>query len=165
MNRLHIFYAVSSSISTSDERLKDNIRPLDERLTHDFFMRLNPISYRSKEGDSGRTHWGLGSQSVEKAIEESGMTSMDFAGFIKSPEIEEIEIEEEVEVSGEDGQKTVEVQKRMEQREIPGEYRYGLRYEEFISPLIKMVQMQQRQLEVQAEEIEALKARLDAIGA
>ena len=151
-------YAVSSTISTSDERLKDNIRPLDERLTHDFFMRLNPISYRSKEGDSGRTHYGLGAQSVEKAMKDSGMTSMDFAGFIKSPITEEIEIEE--------------VQKRMEQREIPGKYRYGLRYEEFISPLIKMVQMQQRQLEVQMEKIQeiqtclkAMTARLDAIEA
>ena len=91
-------------------------------------------------------------------MKDSGMTSMDFAGFIKSPITEEIEIEE--------------VQKRMEQREIPGKYRYGLRYEEFISPLIKMVQMQQRQLEVQMEKIQeiqtclkAMTARLDAIEA
>ena len=39
---------------------------------------------------------------------------------------------------------------------VEGEYIYGLRYEEFISPLIKMVQDQQR-------EIESLKARLDEL--
>ena len=39
---------------------------------------------------------------------------------------------------------------------IKGEYRYGLRYEEFIAPLIKTVQIQQ-------EEIEMLKKRLEAL--
>lgn len=163
--RFKNIYATTSVISTSDETTKRNITPLDENLTKDFIMGLNPISYIKKDGESGRTHYGLGAQSVERLMEELGMTSMDFAGLIKSPMYEEYEVEEEVEVEklipNENGkpipQKNKEIQKVTKQREIPGEYRYGLRYEEFIAPLIKMVQMQERKIETLTEEIQELK--------
>ena len=94
-------------------------------------------------------------------MEELGMTSMDFAGLIKSPMYEDYEVEEEVEVEklvpNENGKpiprKVREIQKVTKQREIPGRYRYGLRYEEFIAPLIKVVQMQQTELEAQQKTI------------
>ncbi|MFR8874751.1 MAG: hypothetical protein ACLVHV_15755 [Oscillospiraceae bacterium] len=38
---------------------------------------------------SGRTHWGLISQDIEELLPQLGMTSMDFAGFIKSPKTED----------------------------------------------------------------------------
>lgn len=154
-------YAANSAIITSDESLKRDITPLDENMTKDFIMGLQPISYIRTDGESGRTHYGMGAQSVERLMEELGMTSMDFAGLIKSPMYEDYEVEEEVEVEklvpNENGKpiprKVREIQKVTKQREIPGRYRYGLRYEEFIAPLIKVVQMQQTELEAQQKTI------------
>ena len=80
-------------------------------------MNLNPVSYQFKNGESGRTHYGLIAQDVEETMKELGMTDTDFAGFCK------------------DGD------------------RYGLRYEEFIAPLIKTVQLMQ-------DEINDLRSRI-----
>jgi hypothetical protein len=46
-------------------------------------MKLLPVSFMFKSGTSGRTHIGFISQDVEAAMEELGMTSLDFAGFCK----------------------------------------------------------------------------------
>ena len=104
-------------------------------------------------------------------MEELGMTSMDFAGLIKSPATEDYEVEEEVEVEklipDENGkpipQKVKEIQKVTKQREIPGEYRYGLRYEEFIAPLIKMVQIQQKEIDKLREAKDEMEMRMRRI--
>ena len=56
------------------------------------------------------------SQDVEQELIDSGLTSMDFAGFVKAP------------MTDEDG------------NEIDGQYRYFLRYDEFIGLLIWQVQ-------------------------
>ena len=164
-------YAANSAIITSDESLKRDITPLDENMTKDFIMGLQPISYIRTDGESGRTHYGMGAQSVERLMEELGMTSMDFAGLIKSPMHEDYEVEEEVEVEklvpNENGKpisrKVREIQKVTKQREIPGRYRYGLRYEEFIAPLIKMVQMQQEEIEELKKTRDGMMRRLEKI--
>ncbi len=164
-------YAVNSAISTSDETMKRNITPLDGNTTKNFIMGLNPISYIRTDGESGRTHYGMGAQSVELLMEELGMTSMDFAGLIKSPMHEDYEVEEEVEVEklvpNENGKpiprKVREIQKVTKQREIPGRYRYGLRYEEFIAPLIKVVQMQQEEIEELKKSRDGMMRRLEKI--
>ena len=161
-------YAANSAIITSDESLKRDITPLDENMTKDFIMGLQPISYIRTDGESGRTHYGMGAQSVERLMEELGMTSMDFAGLIKSPMYEDYEVEEEVEVEklvpNENGKpiprKVREIQKVTKQREIPGRYRYGLRYEEFIAPTIKFCQMLQDQMNTLKAENQELKDRL-----
>ncbi len=162
-------FAATSTISTSDERRKRNIQLLDESLTEAFIMGLNPISYIMADGDSGRTHYGMGAQSVERLMTDLGMTSMDFAGFIKSPKTLDVEIEEEVdvckdvEVTDEDGavhtekQMAKEIRKRMEQEIVPGEYEYGLRYEEFIAPVIRFCQVLHDRADKQQEEVADLK--------
>ena len=80
------------------------------------FDRLRPMSYRLNQNESNRTHLGLCSQDVEQALAESGLSSLDFAGFIKSPREDET------------GEK------------IEGEYDYALRYTEFIPLIIAQVQ-------------------------
>jgi hypothetical protein len=102
-------YSTSSTISTSDRTEKNTIAALNETKAVAFVMALNPVSYKYNSGTSGRTHYGMISQEVEDTLTALGMTSLDFAGFIKSPDDN-------------------------------GGYLYGLRYEEFISPLIKTVQ-------------------------
>lgn len=108
-------YAVNSEINTSDRELKTDITEgLDEY--EELFKRLQPVSYRFKDGTSGRRHTGFISQDVEKSLADSGLTSLDFAGFVKSPRVDE------------DG------------NEIEGEYEYALRYGEFIALNTHMIQ-------------------------
>lgn len=133
-------YAYHATISTSDRRLKKDIEGLDAMKASAFIMGLKPSSYKMIDGDSGRTHYGLISQDVEEVMDTLGMTSLDFAGFIKSPKLETRKNE------------------KNEEYVVPveGEYTYGLRYEEFIAPLIKMVQYQEeriRSLETQVKEL------------
>lgn len=93
-------------------------------------MKLNPVSYKFKDGESGRTHTGLIAQEVEETLYDIGLSEKDFAGLCKDKKV-------------------------VDDKETD-EYLYGLRYEEFISPLIKMVQMQQKEIEELKERIEKL---------
>lgn len=144
-------YAQSGSINTSDRNEKKDIVPLDESAK-DFIMALNPVSYKFKDGESGRTHYGMIAQDVEEEMTELGMTAMDFAGFCKD-------------------QKTVpyteEKDGRQIQKDMPveGQYTYGLRYEEFIPAVIKTVQLQQEEINGLRTELDELKNELAQIKA
>lgn len=123
-------YSTSATINTSDRNTKKDIVSLDDDKTKEFVMNLNPVSYKFKDGTSGRTHTGLIAQDVEETLYDIGLTEKDFAGLCKD-------------------------KKFIDDKETD-EYLYGLRYEEFISPLIKMVQMQQKEIEELKERIEKL---------
>jgi hypothetical protein len=99
----------------------------DSDLGLDFVNRLTPKSYIFN--GKTRTHYGLIAQEVETVLSDISKTSTDFAGFIKS------DISEE-----QDG----------------SEYRYGLRYNEFIAPMIKAIQ------ELKADN-DALRARIETL--
>ena len=94
----------------------------------DFVKQLSPKSY--KFNGKTRTHYGLIAQDVETVLSDINKPTTDFAGFIKG------DISEEQDGSN---------------------YRYGLRYTEFISPLIKAIQEQQEQIEALQAEINTLK--------
>ena len=158
-------YIKDSLISTSDRNEKKDFAALDDKLIKDFIMGLIPLSYKFIENTSDRTHYGLISQDVEALMESLGMSSKDFAGLIKSPVYEEYETEEEVEVEkfipDENGtptpQKVKELKKVRKRRAVPGKYHYGLRYEEFIAPVIKFGQNLYRKYEAQQAEVKSLK--------
>ena len=107
---------------------KNTIMSLDGTKITNFIMAINPCSYKFNNGDSGRTHYGMISQDIEDEMNALGMTSQDFAGFIKSPKTKEVMT------------KDAEGNEIRTDEVIENEYVYGLRYEEFISPLIKTVQ-------------------------
>ena len=77
-------YASNGTIVTSDREKKKDIAYGLERYGA-LFDALRPVSYRLRDGESGRTHLGLIAQDVEKALADCGLTDMDFAGFIRSP--------------------------------------------------------------------------------
>ena len=99
----------------------------DSDLGLDFIKRLSPKSYIFN--GKTRTHYGLIAQDIETVLTDIGKTGTDFAGFIKS------DISEEQDGSS---------------------YRYGLRYTEFVAPLIKAIKEQQTI-------IENLQARITAL--
>ena len=99
----------------------------DSDLGIDFIKRLTPKSYIFN--GKTRTHYGLIAQDVETVLTDINKPTSGFAGFIKT------DISEE-----QDG----------------SEYRYGLRYTEFVAPLIQAVKDQQTI-------IEDLQARITAL--
>ena len=99
----------------------------DSDLGIDFIKRLTPKSYIFN--GKTRTHYGLIAQDVETVLGDISKPTSGFAGFIKD------DISEE-----QDG----------------SEYRYGLRYTEFVAPLIQAVKDQQAI-------IEDLQARITAL--
>lgn len=73
---------VNGSAVSSDRNLKEEIEPLEEKHV-EFFKNLKPVSYKFKDGTSGRRHTGFIAQEVEEAIEEAGMTNKDMAAVVK----------------------------------------------------------------------------------
>lgn len=121
-------YSTDPVAVTSDRRLKNSILPISGDLASRLVSSLSPVSYKLNSGSSGRTHYGLVAQDVEKALESSGIDPSDFGGLVKS--------------------------------EKDGGCVYGLRYEEFIAPLIKTVQMQQDMIDRLNSEIKRIKERI-----
>ena len=122
-------YATNGEIQTSDRNQKANIMDMSEEYAAALIDGAAPKTYRLLNGTSGRTHAGLISQDIEKTIYESGMTDMDFAGFIKYQD--------------EDGMNG-----------------YGLRYAEFIAPLIKYCQCLKKDLRQVQEQLFAVKGEI-----
>ena len=123
--RWKVLYAASSTISTSDRNLKQDIKTLTPKHL-ELFLKLQPVSFAFIDGSSGRTHIGFISQDVESAMAECGLTNLDFAGFCK--DIKTIRKS----VTNEDGTQT-----EIEEQELDEDgnpiYIYSLRYEEFIA--------------------------------
>lgn len=156
-------YAATSAISTSDRNKKTNINVLDEELTKHFIRGLMPYSYKMIDGTSDRTHTGLIAQDIEELLNKLNIDTKDFAGFIKSPRTREIE-EQVLDEKGkpvldENGNEKTKV--RVET--IQGEYDYALRYEEFISPLIRFVQLQDKDISELKETIKQQQQSIDEL--
>lgn len=77
-------YATNGTIQTSDRNQKTDIAyGLGQYDT--LFDGLQPCSYKMLDGGK-RTHLGMISQDVEETMQATGVSDMDFAGFIKSPD-------------------------------------------------------------------------------
>lgn len=96
----------------------------------EFIMKLKPVSYMFNNATADRHHYGFIAQDVEEAMNELDMTSIDFGGLCKDLK------------EGSDD-----------------EYIYGLRYEEFIAPLVATVQQQQKEIDELKSAIEELKTK------
>lgn len=108
-------YATNGTINTSDRNRKTDIS-YDMSRYEAIFDALKPANFKMIDGTSGRTHTGFISQDIEDALAPCGLTSIDFATFIKSPKVDE------------DG------------KVIEGEYVYGLRYDELIALMVTQIQ-------------------------
>lgn len=149
-------YANNGTIQTSDRTKKTNINSLETQKVQAFIHGLNPVSYKMLDGTSGRTHYGFIAQDIEELMNTLNMDSSDFAGFIKSPK-------KVIKYEDENGTK---LENPIEEV-VDNEYDYALRYDEFIAPLIKVVQEQQKMIEQQQiaiknqqKEIEQIKKEL-----
>jgi len=114
--------ASNGTIQTSDRNEKNSIVASDLGL--DFINKLSPVSY--KFNNKTRTHYGLIAQDIETLLGTLSKTATDFAGFCKD------EITTKTEMDDDGHAKEIVL-------ETPFD-RYGLRYNEFIAPIIKAIQ-------------------------
>lgn len=104
-------YANIGEINTSDREKKKYIKAVGGKYL-DLYWRLQPVTYKLRSAGADqhdRTHVGFIAQDVEKALEETGLTAMDFAAFCKDAKLDKTE------------------------QPIEGQYDYALRYAEFIA--------------------------------
>ena len=144
-HRFKVIYAGTGSINTSDERHKNNIADTDLGL--DFVNKLKPKKYKLNDGQSGRTHYGLISQDVETLLGEISKSTTDFAGFIKTDisednkkDIENIDLVLNDETKNLTEEQIEELNVAKTKVQNKNDDIYALRYEEFISPIIKAIQ-------------------------
>ena len=128
-NRWQQLYAGTAEISTSDRAQKKEIDYENIDKYANELLNLKPCSYKFIDGTSNRPHTGLIAQDLEGSIFESS------GAYIKDRKkkiITENGITKEVDSEG---------------------FNYGLRYSELISPLIRLCQKQQQQINQQQEQI------------
>jgi len=157
--RWDAIYAHDTSVnSSSDERLKKEIT--DSNLGLSFINRLRPVSYKWKK-NGVRPHYGLIAQEVSSSLAGEGIHTDNFGGYLSDDMYTKVVQKPD----SEDTSKIVDVTKDYSKSELIkdgitdfSDYTFvssslGLRYGEFISPLIKAVQ------ELSAE-VTSLKARV-----
>ena len=135
-------YATSGSVNQSDRNSKNTI--VDSDLGLSFINKLKPVSYIFN--GKTRKHYGLIAQDIETVLSDISKPTSDFAGFVKE-DISDVYYTN-IDVLP-DGKNIGDLKKAAYTT-------YGLRYSEFISPLIKAVQ----ELSV---EVETLKTKVAAL--
>lgn len=153
-NRWATVYATTGTINTSDESLKEDVADLPLGL--DFILALRPIEFRFADGL--RKHYGLGAEHTKQVLDNLGV---DFGGYI-DPRVEaeqRVNPYAEAAPEGKDA-KDWEASRAAfdEQTAAMMAAPLGLRYIEFIAPLIKAVQEL-------AEENASLRTRVEALEA
>lgn len=78
---------------SSDKNLKNSISDISDRYEQ-FFDLLNPVVYKYDLGGSGRYHTGYIAQEVKDALEKTGLTTQEFAGFVEFDLSRETETDE-----------------------------------------------------------------------
>ena len=136
-------YATNGTIQTSDKNEKNTITASDLGLS--FVNKLKPVFY--KFNNKTRTHYGLIAQDVEATLSDINKPTSDFAGFIKEDIPDKLYVENDDIPEG----------KSVGDVKTAAFTTYGLRYHEFISPLIKAVQELSAQVETLKTEVAALK--------
>lgn len=77
-------YQNGSAVSTSDKRKKKEVKTLSNKFKA-LLMSLRPVSYKYKDGESGRLHTGFIAQEVEESMKDNNITSEEFAGLVIQP--------------------------------------------------------------------------------
>jgi len=147
-HRFDDVFATNGSIQTSDKNQKNTITATDLGLA--FVDKLTPVSY--KFNNKTRTHYGLIAQDVETVLGDISKSTADFAGFIKTDisadnkdDLDKVTklIDDNVDpLTGEEytSDKLKTLQDRKTEIENKNDIVYGLRYQEFISPIVKAIQ-------------------------
>lgn len=155
-NKWKAVYAVSGSIQTSDRTQKKNIESIDDRYVA-LFDKLQPVTFEFNDVESDRVHIGFISQDVKEAMDEVGLTDIDFAGYCRDIKTETVEF-----TDPETGD-TSQVEREVLDENGDPDYLYSLRYSEFIALNSKMIQLNRQKIAEQEKEIQTLRDELAAL--
>lgn len=61
--------------TSSDKRLKKNIKAITKNKVREFFKNINPRSFKYKDDESNITHYGIVAQEADSALRDSGFES------------------------------------------------------------------------------------------
>lgn len=148
----------TNAITASDLKEKSIIDDFDFKI-EEFIMGLTPIAYRrTGSGDTGqRVHMGFGAQHVAKLINQIDLGNMSIVNATITKEVEKT-------IVNDDGIEE-KILERMEEpyngtEEIDdSELSWGLNYNEFIAPIVLMLQKQQQEIIQLKRELHVLKER------
>lgn len=135
-------YARTSTIVTSDRNFKKDEKDFDDEFVTKLIMGLKPKTYKFKQNDSNRTHYGFIAQDIEDLLPELGISSKDISAFIKSPASN---------MSNDDTEEHPASVEDSDQNFI-----YSLRYEELISPMVRKMQIQEEKINNLQKQIDQL---------
>lgn len=150
--RFNTAWLVNAANVSSDRNIKTNVHSIDERFVN-FFDSLEPISYKLIGENHDRNHLGFISQDVKAAMDDVGISDMEFGGYCRDQKVEEI-LDEEGKFVG---------FKPILDEEGNPVYSYSLRYGEFIALNTKMIQLCRKEIKAQQEEINNLRSELEAL--
>lgn len=74
-------YSTNTAIQTSDANKKHDIEDLPDKYIA-MLNTLRPVRFKYNDGASGRYHTGFIAQDVEAAMEQCGISSAEFGGFV-----------------------------------------------------------------------------------
>lgn len=127
----------------SDQRVKTDVKENVRGL--DFILRLRPVTYHLDLTAASRIQ-GITSAQIDGQAEKE---SVRYTGFI-AQEVEQAAYQSQYDFSG--------VDKPQNEQDL-----YGIRYAEFVAPLVKAVQEQQKMIETQGELIRQLQEEIEAL--
>lgn len=145
-----IWCTQSSINSSSDERQKQQIKPIDNDLL-DAWENVNPIQFKwndavAKKGDNARVHTGYIAQNIQQALTENGVNPNDYGLFLYDEWGEEQEEKDE--------------QGNIIKPYKPSGNAYGLRYTEAL--IVECAYLRKKNKDLQ-EQLNALSERLEKL--
>ena len=130
------------TVSTSDKKEKEHIKYLSEdNKIKDFIMSLQPVEYKWKDNGE-RTHLGFYAQDVQ----QEALSTIGDTGLYCAAHYEKDDNGEPIDVG-------------YTSDTLDEELSWGLRYTEFIAPMVSMIQMQQKQIDKLQSQIQQLQER------
>ena len=153
--RWKAIYAATGTINTSDSRLKNSVKNIDDKLL-DAWGNIEPKQYKfndatEKKGEKARYHTGYLAQDIQAECEKQGVNASDYGLFCYDEWEEQEEVSEEVETE-KDGK--IVKEKRVIQPKREKGNAYALRYEEALVVECKYLRRCIERLTARIEELE-----------
>ena len=130
-------------MSTSDAKLKDVIGELDKQQSLEFINSLTPYEYTFKDSKHKRKHMGFLAQSVKDTVVEKNMGDM---AIYEATRVDD------------DGKEYY-----FKDEYDENELLWGLKYNEFIAPLVGAVQALTKRVEDLEADNEKLRTRIEKL--
>ena len=136
--------------TSSDKRLKEDIKPIDTKLEK-MFMELKAVNYYMIDQEDHRRHNGFIAQDVEEAMLNNNISYEEFAGLLKRSHKNENTTEEDIPLqilNDENDEDNIE---------------YSLNYNEFTALNTHMIQKCMNIINEQSDKIQMLENKIQIL--